>query len=181
MPRSSSDPASLAPAALAELKQHLGITLADEDAALVSELRAALAIGEAFVGQPLLRRPHRDVHRVSSGWIVLLASPVSAITGVTGMDAAGTRFALLPESYALDIDTDGHGRVRLVQPGTASRVEIAYAAGLADDWTDLAEPLRLGVIRMAAHGYRARGQDALGDPPAAIAALWRPWRRMRLK
>lgn len=47
------------------------------------------------------------------------------------------------------------------------------------DWSALPEALRHGVIRLAAHLYRD-GDGAAAAPPAAVAALWRPWRRMRL-
>ena len=41
--------------------------------------------------------------------------------------------------------------------------------------------LRHGIIRLAAHQHRERETSGPGPlPPAAIAALWRPWRRMRM-
>jgi hypothetical protein len=43
-----------------------------------------------------------------------------------------------------------------------------------------AHPLRQGVVRLAAHLYAERDGPELGGPPAAVTALWRPWRRMRL-
>lgn len=41
------------------------------------------------------------------------------------------------------------------------------------------EPLRQGIVRLVAHMHLHRDGDQ--SPPAAVAALWRPWRRMRLK
>ena len=52
---------------------------------------------------------------------------------------------------------------------------------LADEWAQVPQAVRHGVIRLAAHLYRQR--DTEGDsttPPIAVAALWRPWRRLRL-
>jgi uncharacterized phiE125 gp8 family phage protein len=65
-----------------------------------------------------------------------------------------------------------------ISGSTAARV--AVEAGLAEDWNGVPEPLRQGIVRLTAHLYAHR--DAAGDagPPAAVAALWRPWRRMRL-
>ena len=54
------------------------------------------------------------------------------------------------------------------------------AAPLADDWGEVAAPLKEGIIRFAAHLYADRGASALREPPAAVAALWRPWRELRL-
>lgn len=53
-------------------------------------------------------------------------------------------------------------------------------AVLESDWSALPEALRHGVIRLAAHLYREGEGAAAAAPPAAVAALWRPWRRMRL-
>jgi hypothetical protein len=37
------------------------------------------------------------------------------------------------------------------------------------------------VLRLAAHFYTYRTDaGAQAEPPAAVAALWRPWRRLRL-
>lgn len=47
-------------------------------------------------------------------------------------------------------------------------------------WQDLPQPLRHGIIRHAAHQYRERDAGPAETPPAAVAALWRPYRRIRL-
>jgi hypothetical protein len=53
-------------------------------------------------------------------------------------------------------------------------------AGKAADWNGIQEPLRQGIVRMAAHLYTHRdGEDGRG-PPAAVTALWLPYRRLRL-
>jgi uncharacterized phiE125 gp8 family phage protein len=51
---------------------------------------------------------------------------------------------------------------------------------MAPDWTGLPEALRQGVVRLAAHFYTHRTAAEDEGPPAAVTALWRPWRRMRL-
>ena len=52
--------------------------------------------------------------------------------------------------------------------------------GLAADWNGIPEPLRQGIIRLVAHLYTHRDFADAGPPPTAVAALWRPWRRLRL-
>ena len=70
---------------------------------------------------------------------------------------------------------DGHSRK------AGEELEDSEAAGLAADWTVLPEPLRHGMVRLAAHQHREReSSGAASVPPAAVAALWRPWRRLRL-
>ncbi len=103
------------------------------------------------------------------------------ITGIEGIPAEGARFALPVANYAIELDADGGGRVLVSNPGAAGRVAVRFTAGLAADWTSLPEALRHGVLRLAAFQYRSREDDgAASMPPAAVAALWRPWRRLRL-
>jgi uncharacterized phiE125 gp8 family phage protein len=94
------------------------------------------------------------------------------------VDAAGAETPLPAGAYAVDIDAAGDGWVRVTGPGGAKRVRVAYRAGLAAEENGVPEPLRQGIVRLAAHLYGARDQAAA--PPAAVTALWRPWRRMRL-
>lgn len=54
------------------------------------------------------------------------------------------------------------------------------AEALAEDWGEVAAPLNEGIIRFAAHLYRERDAASPGEPPAAVAALWRPYRLVRL-
>lgn len=57
----------------------------------------------------------------------------------------------------------------------------AFLSGaLAEDWGEVAPPLNEGIIRFAAHLYRERDAGAERAPPAAVAALWRPYRAVRL-
>jgi uncharacterized phiE125 gp8 family phage protein len=66
-------------------------------------------------------------------------------------------------------------------PDTGARVAVRFTAGLAADWADLPESLRHGLIRLAAHQHRERESEGAAPlPPASVAALWRPWRRMHL-
>ena len=57
---------------------------------------------------------------------------------------------------------------------------VRYGAGRAHDWNGVPEPLRHGIVRMAAHLYTHRDGEDGGAPPAAVTALWLPYRRLRL-
>lgn len=183
MKRAIITPHALAPAALAELKDWLGIAAPADDAQLAALLRAAIDFCEGFTGLLPLEQTCEDVLPVTSGWQALSARPVQTITQVQGIPAEGARFALPAEAYAIDLDAEGAGRVRVISPGAAGRIAARYSAGLASAWTTLPEALRHGILRLAAHQYRARESDGLVAsqvPPAAVVALWRPWRRVRL-
>lgn len=172
---------ALAPEALAELKEWLGITTSGEDATLTVLLNAALESCEAFTGALPIESLCEEVLPVCSGWTALATRPVEAITQVEGIPAQGARFALAASAYAFELASDGTGMVRTLDPGVATRIAVRFTAGFASGWTQLPQGLRHGVIRLAAYQYRQR--ETAGDvphPPAAVAALWRPWRRMRL-
>ena len=52
-------------------------------------------------------------------------------------------------------------------------------AGLATEPNGVPEPLRQGILRLVAHLFTTRDGSG-GEPPAAVGALWRPYRKMRL-
>lgn len=172
---------ALAPQALAELKEWLGITTTGEDAALGALLNAALESCEAFTGIMPIECECEEILPVSSGWMRLETRPVHAITGLEAILADGPRVAMAAHAYAVEIAADGAGLVRILDPGLAARVAIRFASGLASGWNALPDGLRHGVVRLAAHHYRQReGGGGEAHPPAAVAALWRSWRRLRL-
>jgi uncharacterized phiE125 gp8 family phage protein len=76
----------------------------------------------------------------------------------------------------VDIDASGDGWVR--SAAGVQRLAVSLSAGLAADWGSLPAAIRQGVTMLAAHLYDHR--DGAGTPPAAVTALWRPYRRMRL-
>ena len=174
-------PAVLAETALGELKDWLAITVASEDAFLTRLLRAALETCEAFTGQIPLEATCEEIHPADTGWRGLATRPVQAVIGIEGIPAEGARFARASTDYLTDLDPDGGAHVRVLRQGAAGRIAVRFVAGIAPDWATLPESLRHGIVRLAADSYRRRdGEAAAAHPPAAIAALWRPWRRMRL-
>ncbi len=181
MKRTLITPAVLPGAALDELKAWLAITTAQDDASLLALLRAALEMCEAFTGRIPLEATYEDVLPACGNWQSLSTGPVHAILAVEGIPAEGARFALAAEDYAVDLDADGGAGVRVLRQGSAGRIAVRFVAGLAPDWASLPDGIGHGVIRLAAHHYRQRDLDGMQTvPPAAVAALWRPWRRVRL-
>lgn len=174
-------PAALPASALAELKQWLGITTAHDDAPLSSLLTATPDICEAFTGQMPLECACEEVLPATPGWYSLGTRPVQAIASVEGIGPDGVRFPLDADSYEIELEADGTGRVRLPTLPAEARVVVRFTAGLAPEWDSLPDALRHGLIRLAAHQHREREAGGAAPlPPASVAALWRPWRRMRL-
>ena len=52
------------------------------------------------------------------------------------------------------------------------------ALGLAEGWSDLPPPIAHGLVLMAVHLFENHHAEV--GVPTAVAALWRPWRRIGL-
>jgi len=171
-------------AALAEAKALLRAGDAGEDALIGAMLASAACLCERFTGQVLIARTLRETlgarhppHR--RGWRKLARTPVRAIGAVERIGEGGGATLVPAGDYAVDIDANGDGWIR-VDPAPGP-VRVSFEAGLATDWDGVPMALRQGVLRLAAHLYTYRTDSgAQAEPPAAVAALWRPWRRLRL-
>ncbi|WP_227698523.1 head-tail connector protein [Sphingomonas hengshuiensis] len=163
--------------AIAAVRRMLRSIDASEDELIGGLAETALGLAESFIGLALIARTMTETIAAGGAWQPLGAVPVRAITGVGAIGADGGTTPLASAGYAIDIDALGQGWVRLT--GGAATIVVTFEAGLADGWDALPPGIAQGATMLAAHLFEARGGDAM--PPAAVAALWRPWRRMRLR
>lgn len=167
-------------AMLDEARTYLRLESEEEDASLGTVLLGAIGHAEAYLGQMLLRRNVREIVPASAQWQRLAALPVSLVNSVTGIPAEGMPFVFSAEAYKIEIDANGEAWLRVMQPGSAGRLEVACLAGMALTWAELPEAIRLGVLRLAAHLHLHRDNPHDLGPPEGIAAMLRPWRRRRI-
>lgn len=167
-------PADVVAAARDAVKAHVRAAGDGEDALIGQYAASALALCEAYTGQALILRERVQTVRADGGWHRLDLVPVSAIETVERLDAAGEAGPLATGDHAIDIDGNGEGWVRA--SGVAARLRVTYLAGLAVGWDALPAGIAQGVVLLTAH----LASGATGEPPAAVVALWRPWRRLRL-
>ncbi len=172
--------ASALPVSLAELKADARIATSEEDALLAGCARAATDLCEQFTGTLLIARSVEEIMPAGGGWMRLGAAPVRSIESVAALASGGEEAPLQADDYAVDIDAAGEGWVRLLASREEKRVKVAYEAGLAADANGVPEALRQGIVRLALHSYARRDAPEPETPPAAVTALWRPWRRLRL-
>ena len=166
--------------ALDAAKTYLRIDGEDEDSAIAALLSTAMEQCETFTGVALVRRAMTETLVPGGAWQLLTPEPVRAVTSVQGLALDGSTTALIASAYEIDIDAEGRGRVRFLQPVAQSRVIVTVEAGLATNWAGLPESLRQGIVRLVSHYHTHRERaDELG-PPTAVAALWRGFRRVRL-
>lgn len=174
-------PSVLPASALAEVKQWLGITINNDDAELLSLLLSSLTVCEAFIGELPLEAQCEERLDAQHGWLKLSTRPVQAITSVEQISHDGTRQILPSTAWDIDLSADGTGHVWLTHLPPRTSIAVGFTAGHHAEWDTLPDALRHGIIRLAAHQYREReSKNASPLPPASVAALWRPWRTMRL-
>lgn len=162
---------------MSEAQAYVRIETGEEEAVLAGLIRSASAICEAFTNQVVMARDFVTELPVSGSWERLPLTPVRSITTIEAVDRNGSASAL--PAYGMDIDFSGDGWVRVEVPGEARRVRVSGRAGMAESENDVPEPIRQGVLRLVAHLFTARDGEG-GEAPAAVTALWRPYRRMRL-
>lgn len=168
-----------APVSLNEARSWLQLGATVDDAVIAQLIRAATNICEAFIGQWLIVRAGEETLPLCGCGVQLGARPVVAIDAVGLLDDEGGAEVVAEGGYSAHIARDGTARVTVHDPRGAARVRVAYRAGMAESANGIAEAIRQGIIRMTQHLHEAR--DGSGaTPPAAIAALWRPWRRLTL-
>ncbi|MBS0479058.1 MAG: hypothetical protein JSR79_07150 [Proteobacteria bacterium] len=163
-------------AAAAEVKRALRVAAADDDALIAAFAESALGLAEQFLGRVLIVRAVTERLAGSRAWQPLGAMPVLAITQVSAVDG-GDVTPMAVDDYAIDLDAEAAGWVRVTRDPPAV-IEIAYQAGWIATWPLIPAPVRQGIVLLAAHLYSER--DANEPPPAAVTALWRPFRRVAL-
>lgn len=164
---------------LSEAQAYLRIETGEEEALLAGLIRTASGLCESFIDQVVIARPFEADVAASCCWQRLPVTPVRSIGEVDSVAVDGTATPLAGSTYAVDIDATGDGWVRLPRPYSVTRIRVGGTAGIADDENGVPEPIRQGVLRLVAHLFTDRDGSG-GEPPAAVTALWRPYRRMRM-
>lgn len=159
---------------LSEMQAYVRIENGDEEALLAGLVRTAGEMCEEFINQALLVRTFEQDLVAKGDWTLVGIQPVRAITSIR---MAGSTEMLQAGTYRADIDHDGRAFIRGLprhQP-----LVVAGLAGLATDSNDVPEPVRQGIMRLAASLFSNR-DNMTGELPAAVTGLWRPYRRAGL-
>ena len=167
-------PPAAEPVSLAELKDHLKIDGAAEDALLTGFIVAARQTIEAKFQIAIVAQTWRLTLEGSDEKTVLLPiSPVLSID-VVGIMRNGVTEALSPGEY--DEQTGTIGRVRTHACYSDADLVVTFTAG----WSDVAsvpEAMKLAIKLLAAHYYENReGAPRIPD----LAAFVAPYRQVRL-
>lgn len=164
---------------MSEAQAYVRTETGEEEAVLAGLIRTASAVCEGFLNRVVIAREFSVDVPASGCWERLPLTPVRSIAGAEAIDSAGATAPMPSSSYSIDIDSSGDGWVRVTNGEWPGRLRVSGNAGLADSENDVPEPIRQGVLRLVAHLFTSRDGPG-GDPPAAVTALWRPYRRLRL-
>ena len=167
------------PVSLNEARGWLRLGATIDDAVVAGLVRAATNICEAFIGQWLIVRAAEEVVPLERGAARPGVRPVVAIDAVSLLLPEGDEAVLDETGYRARIARDGTASIAIGERGEADRARIAFRAGMAAEANGIPEAIRQGILRMTQHLHEARDGGGAA-PPAAIAALWQPWRRLTL-
>jgi uncharacterized phiE125 gp8 family phage protein len=164
---------------MAEAQAFLRIETGEEEGLLAGLIRAASGLCEAFINQAVIARGFELELALGSAWERIAVAPVRSIAEVESVGSDGIGVPLPSDAFAIDVDSSGDGWVRLRAASEPLHVRVGGTAGMADDENGVPEPIRQGVLRLVAHLFTVRDGEG-AEPPAAVTALWRPYRRLRL-
>ncbi len=168
------------PITLAELKAHLRLSDASEDALLEGLALAARQMVEAQANLAIMRQSWAyeiDAARIAGGYdIDLPLAPFVAVDAITAHSAKGAGSPVAPDLYT--VQGGNRGVIQLRQPvPNSERLTIDFTVGWASA-DDAPGPLRLAVKQLAAFWFEHREADC--SMIDGVAALIAPWRRVRL-
>jgi uncharacterized phiE125 gp8 family phage protein len=175
-------PAAVPIVSIEETKLYLRIDGGAEDALLAQLIRVSLNLAEQFLGfAPLASRWRQTLPGWPSAPVALLRTPLRGTVQAVLVKPDGSTAPIAASLVSLSLDAYGAAWVMLRTTGeTATAIRLEYEAGLASDWNGAPEAIRQGVLRLAAHLYTHRDSAAETELPAAVTALWRPYRQTRL-
>jgi len=159
---------------LSELQAYARAETGEEEAVLAGLLRVASETCETFLNQALLLRSFEQDITAGEGWTLLGVQPVRSVSSIF---VRGSDEVLPKGEYQVDIDHDGKAFIKGLRAGTVFTVR--GTAGLGDQSNAIPEPIRQGILRLAAHLFTNRDSNN-GMLPAVVTALWRPFRRAGL-
>jgi uncharacterized phiE125 gp8 family phage protein len=155
-------PPSLEPVALAEMKAHLRVDVADDDALIQSKIAAARQYAEQYTRRSFITQTWELVLDRALAELEVPLPPLQEVTKIEVVDAAGARTEVPAASYWVELGGGSCGRVRLADGcswpshrGFGSFI-VTFKAGYGDAGADVPEKIREAIMKRAALLYEGR-------------------------
>jgi uncharacterized phiE125 gp8 family phage protein len=174
------------PVSLDEMRSYLRLESGEEDALVLSLIKAARHGVEQGSKRALMAQKWRlRLQRFPrEGQVRLPLSPILSLDAARSFDATGAAVLLDLALFHLDESRLSIDPSALPADGFAAGFEADVTAGFGTQASDVPDDLRQAVRMLAAHFYAHRAdalhEDRVAHFPAEIAALVAPWRRLRL-
>lgn len=165
------------PLTLSEVKNYLRIEGEDEDALISNWISQARENCEGFTGKALISQIWRASYKPTKSTLIVPGPVRELITINHVVDDVAT--PLEEGDFHLERDS-GRDYLVLDRDLKSGKVEIEFRAGFGEDWNGVPLSLRQGMLRLVAHNHRFRDMIDAPALPAAVVALWRPYRVMRI-
>lgn len=174
------------PVSLDELKDHMRVDVADDDALIDALILAARLRAETFLQRALITQ----TITLSLDWfpaVILAPRPsLQSVTRIDYIDTAGATQTLAAAKYTVDAKSEpgrimpAFGEIWPTTRDTFNAATVVYIAGYGLLPADVKEPIRQGIMHLAAHFYENR--EAVADMrkpqimPLVGEALLSPYR-----
>ncbi len=171
------------PVLLDEVKLHLRIDHNHEDSLLSACIVAARQACESYTRRGLITQTwqlYLDQWPIAA--VHLPKPPIQSVNSIKIYGPADTETVIDPDHYQL---VAGYLRrqngVAWPHPGRIiGGIEITYTSGYGDSWNDVPMDLRQGLLMTIANLYENRTLVMGTALPKVVAALWQPYRVIRL-
>lgn len=183
----------LEPITIEEMKLHLRIDSAEDNALISALITAARTTAENFTRRTLMTQTFELVYDGALSSIEIPRPPLQEIKKIETIDEDGVRSEVDPASYYVDISGTSPGRVSL-RPGYSWPEHRGFAsflitgvAGYGSAPESVPAPIREAIKKLVAEMYESRGGSdiLLGTNPLTnqqqlIMAILAPYRVIRL-
>lgn len=175
-------PPAATPISLAEAKEHLRVTHADEDTLIGALINAAVSHfdGEGELGRAMITQTWAQWVNQAPGYVRLDVTPFQALTAVEYYDTDNALQAATLSDFETWLDGDfvlAKPRKGFTWPNAYSRpdaIKISYTAGFGDASTDVPQAIKHALLLTVAHWYENREAVTEGsfvELPLAVNAL----------
>lgn len=178
-------PPAIEPVTLQEVKDHLRITVADDDTVLTFLITSAREHIEDMLSRALITQTWELVLDRFPDCIELPYPPLQSVQSILYIDEEGFQQTLAPSVYTADAKRDP-GRIVPAYgqqwPSTRreiNAVAITYKAGYGDFEIDVPGPIRSALLLMIGHLYENREATApfqITTLPHGVDRLLSPYR-----